>query len=58
LEMAKNISNTHRKLWRPQDDNAGVGVHTVALNYLDIEAEDYVEMREDFVQTLNKQQRP
>jgi HD-like signal output (HDOD) protein len=57
LEMAKNISNTHRKLWRPQDDSAGVGVHAVALDYLDIEAEDYVEMREDFVQALNKQQR-
>lgn len=57
LEMAKNISNTHRKLWRPQDDSAGVGVHAIALDYLDIESEDYVEMREDLVQTLTKQQR-
>jgi len=57
LEMAKNISNTHRKLWRPQDDSADVGVHAVALNHLDIEAADYVEIREDFLLALTQQQR-
>lgn len=56
LEMAKNISNTHRKVWRPQDDSAGLGVDPAVLEYLEIEPEDYIELREDFVQSLNKHQ--
>lgn len=56
LEMAKNISATHRKMWRTQD-NTDLGVDPVVLAYLDIESEDYVELREDLVQSLNKSQK-
>lgn len=55
LEMAKNISATHRKMWRTQD-SADVGVDPVVLVFLDLESEDYVELREDMVQALNKNQ--
>jgi HD-like signal output (HDOD) protein len=56
LEMAKNISATHRKMWRV-DDNADLGVDLAALQHLEIEPEDYVELREDTVLSLSKHQK-
>ena len=57
LDMAKNISATHRKLWRTEDDSAGVGVDPAVLEHFELEAEDYVELREDIVLSLNKHQK-
>lgn len=56
LDMAKNISATHRKMWRV-DDNSGLGVDPVVLDHLEIEPEDYVELREDIVLSLSKHQK-
>jgi HD-like signal output (HDOD) protein len=56
LEMAKNISATHRKMWRV-DDNSGLGVDPVVLEHLEMEPEDYVELREDIVLSLSKHQK-
>jgi HD-like signal output (HDOD) protein len=56
LEMAKNISATHRKMWRV-DDNADLGVDLAVLEHLEIEPEDYVELREDMVLSLSRHQK-
>jgi HD-like signal output (HDOD) protein len=57
LEMAKNISATHRKLWRAEDESSGLGIDRVVLKHLEIEPEDYVELREDMVLSLSKHQK-
>jgi HD-like signal output (HDOD) protein len=57
LEMAKNISATHRKLWRAQDDASGLGIDPVVLVHLELEPEDYVELREDMVFSLSGHQK-
>jgi HD-like signal output (HDOD) protein len=56
LEMAKNISATHRKLWRV-DDSTDLGVDPTVLDHLEIEPADYVELREDLVLSLSKHQK-
>ena len=52
LDMAKNISGTHRKFWRSKDETAALGVSPLALNFLDMDAADYLELRDEILHKL------
>lgn len=52
LEMAKNISAMHRRLWRSQDQDV-IEVNPGAYEYFDLTCDDFAEMRDNYIQEFN-----
>lgn len=52
LEMAKNISAMHRRFWRSQDQRDVIDVHAGAYEYFDLTADDFAELRDNYVHDM------
>lgn len=52
LEMAKNISATYRRFWRSQDQRDVVEMNPTAYEYFDITAEDFAELRDNYIHEI------
>lgn len=52
LEIAKNISATHRKLWRSQNQQDISDINPLAYEYFDMSTSDFVDIRDHYLHEM------